>query len=170
MTVNHEMALRLIQTAFEYILKLQSIVVHIECELCHKFISKSGEFFFILTHFWRYGQTMNPNSNPNSPRYYMNQNPNSPFNYPNQNPNSPRNYLNPNLNSPRYYMYPPQHNYSPRKPDFFSRPRMICSCKLEFLDAGAFQKHLNASHAENPSSTSSLPSTGQQRSYQHPKK
>lgn len=58
--------------------------------------------------------------------------------------------MNQNSNSPRSYMCPPRRSYghSPRKPDFFSRPRMICSCNLEFLDAGAFQKHLKASHAE----------------------
>lgn len=123
---------------------------------------------------------MNPYSHPNSPRYYMLHSPNLPPNQmsPSSYLNSPRYYSNPHLNSPQsqinplanqssprnYYMYPPQRNYSPRNPDFFARPRMYCSCKLEFLDAGAFQKHLKASHSDDPSSSpsSSLPSTSHQ--------
>lgn len=39
--------------------------------------------------------------------------------------------------------------FQPRKnPDFFSKPRMICDCKLEFLDAGAYAKHMKNTHPD----------------------
>lgn len=60
-----------------------------------------------------------------------------------------------NKNSPRGGAYTRRSNYYPnysrKHPDFFSKKRMICDCKLEFLDAGAYEKHMKSKHPEqNP--------------------
>lgn len=64
-----------------------------------------------------------------------------------------------NKDSPRNSVYQRRRTYIPnfnpnfrsRHPDFFSKKRMICDCKLEFLDAGAYEKHMKNKHPDkNP--------------------
>lgn len=56
-----------------------------------------------------------------------------------------------NKNSPRDCVYSRRtsySNYTKKNPDFFSAKRMICDCKMEFLDAGAFAKHMKNKHPD----------------------
>lgn len=61
--------------------------------------------------------------------------------------------MDPNKNSPRERTYSRRSYsyYSTQSPDFFSKKRMICDCNLEFLDAGAYAKHMKNKHPEKNS-------------------
>lgn len=59
-----------------------------------------------------------------------------------------------NKNSPRdcaYFRRTRYSYHSKKDPDFFSKKRMICDCKLEFTDVGAFEKHMKNKHPDQNS-------------------
>lgn len=61
------------------------------------------------------------------------------------------NAMDRNKNSPRNCVYSRRTTYtyySNKNPDFFSKKRMICGCNLEFLDAGAYAKHMKKTHPD----------------------